>query len=343
MAKHEENKGEIQLAVPGLGERLRSARMACNLDMAKLAARIHLTSDVVEALERDDYSDMPARVFVRGYVRNYARAVNLPSESVLAQFDRQWPEEDYQVHFDESPRLAADPHPQRRWPGLVTWLVVMAVVGLTLMWWRGYLDRYLTQWQEGSVTTQATAPSEQPAGTPAGEPAESAVSLTRNGEPAMPASDDSHTLALPLPPVETAASEPASPPAASSETAAGPSADETPVQQAASTPPAEPVQTEPAVPAATPETSTTPPEPADASPRVVIRFADDSWVEIRDSRREYKLIGIMKRGTEHRLGGTPPYTVVLGNAHAVELRVNGEPYDLTRHTRRNVARFTLEP
>jgi cytoskeleton protein RodZ len=84
-------------------------------------------------------------------------------------------------------------------------------------------------------------------------------------------------------------------------------------------------------------------EPTGALPQVVVRFLGDSWVDIRDSQREYKLVGIMKRGTERRLGGTPPYTVVLGNAHAVELRVNGEPYDLTRHTRRNVARFTLEP
>ncbi|BAN68908.1 RodZ domain-containing protein [endosymbiont of unidentified scaly snail isolate Monju] len=305
MAK-QENKGEIQLAVPGLGERLRSARMACNLDMAKLAARIHLTSDLVDALERDDYSEMPARVFVRGYVRNYARAVNLPAESVLAQFDRQWPEEDYQVRLDESPRLAADPHPRRRWPGLVTWLVVLAVVGLTLMWWQGYLDRYLTQWQEGTATTQVTAPSEQPSGAIAGDPAGSADSLPLNG---APASDDTRSLALPLPPVKVSATEPAPPPAL----------------------------------AATPVAKEAVPEPTGAPPQVVVRFLDDSWVDIRDSRREYKLIGIMKRGTERRFGGTPPYTVVLGNARAVELRVNGEPYDLARHTQRNVARFTFEP
>ncbi len=338
MVKHD-NKGEIQLAVPGLGERLRSARMACNLDMAKLAARIHLTSDMVDALERDDYSEMPARVFVRGYVRNYARAVNLPAESVLAQFDRQWPEEDYQVRLDESPRLAADPHPHRRWPGLVTWLVVIVVVGLTLVWWQGYLDRYLAQWQEGTATTQTTALSEQPAGTIVGDQTESAVSLTSNG---APASDDTRSLALPLPPVKASVTEPASPPAPTGETA-GESEGETSVQQAASTPATETITTESPAFAATPVATEAAPEPTGAPPQVVVRFLDDSWVDIRDSSRKYKLVGIMKRGTERHLGGTPPYTVVLGNASAVELQVNGEPYDLARHTRRNVARFTLEP
>jgi len=339
MAK-QENKEEIQLAVPGLGERLRAARLACNLDTAKLAARIHLTSDVVDALERDDYSDMPARVFVRGYVRNYARAVNLPSESVLAQFDRQWPEDDYQVCFDESPRLAADPHPRRRWPRLVTWLVVTAIVGSMLIWWQGYLERYLTQWNGDTATTRVTMPSEQSVGM-TDDQAESAVSLTSNDAPAEPAPGDTHTLELPVP-VRASVTEPASPPASTSETAGEP-VGETPVQPEVGTPVAETVTAEPAVPVATPETTAAALEPADAPPQVVVRFLGDSWVDIRDSQREYKLVGIMKRGTERRLGGTPPYTVVLGNARAVGLRVNGEPYDLTRHVRRNVARFTLEP
>ncbi|RMG37440.1 MAG: helix-turn-helix domain-containing protein, partial [Gammaproteobacteria bacterium] len=136
MAEQEQNEG-IQLAVPGLGDRLRAARMACNLDLAKLAARIHLTADVVDAIERDDYAEMPARVFVRGYVRNYARAVNLPAESVLAQFDRLWPDEQQGVKRQEPPSLASDVSARRRWPRLVTWLVVLAAIGLPLVWWQG--------------------------------------------------------------------------------------------------------------------------------------------------------------------------------------------------------------
>lgn len=280
----QENEGETRLTVPGMGERLRSARMACNLDMAKLAARIHLTADVVDALEHDDYSEMPARVFVRGYVRNYARAVNLPVGSVLAQFNRQWPEEDYQGLLDKSPRLEADPHLRRRWPGVVIWLVV---VGLMLMWWQGYLDRYFTRWQEGPETTPVAASSGQSSNRVADAPVAETVEAE---SPAFAAS----------------------PPAAETVSETKPESE--------------------------PE-----PEPTGVSSEVVVRFLGDSWVDIRDSRRKYKLIGIMKRGTERRLGGTPPYTVVLGNARAVELRVDGEPYDLARHIQRNVARFTLEP
>ena len=75
-------------------------------------------------LECDDYSDMPARVFVRGYIRNYARTVGLPIDSILAQFDRLWPDEASTVHIHPEPRLAADTEPGNRWPNVVSWLVL---------------------------------------------------------------------------------------------------------------------------------------------------------------------------------------------------------------------------
>ncbi len=323
MAK-QENKGEIQLAVPGLGERLKAARMACNLDLAKLAARIHLTSDVVDALERDDYSDMPARVFVRGYVRNYARTVNLPAESILAQFDRQWPEEDYHVQLDESPRLAADPHPRRRWPGVMTWLVVLVIVGLTLVWWQGYLDDYLQRWERDTTTPPPAA----------SQPAAPAETDTPTMAP-VPATDTGGALMLPLPPAPAATEEPAEPVGETASLSVASQPESMPlVDTAAETATAE---------ERPPETASGNPQVVGTAPEVVVRFLEDSWVDIRDSRREYKLIGIMKQGTERRLGGTPPYTVVLGKAQAVELQVNGRRYDLTPHIQNNVARFTLDP
>jgi cytoskeleton protein RodZ len=38
----------------------------------------------------------------------------------------------------------------------------------------------------------------------------------------------------------------------------------------------------------------------------------------------------------------PPFSIVVGNAPEVELRMNDQPYDLEPHTRVAVARFTVE-
>ncbi|RMG33143.1 MAG: DUF4115 domain-containing protein [Gammaproteobacteria bacterium] len=106
----------------------------------------------------------------------------------------------------------------------------------------------------------------------------------------------------------------------------------------------EPVESEePAVSEVVATKPAAPVEPVTAPPRITLRFTGNSWVDVRDSTRTFKLVGIMKAGTERTLGGKPPYNLVLGNAKGVALTIDGKPYDLAVHTRGNVARFTLEP
>ena len=98
-----------ELFAPGPGERLRAARLSMNYDLAKIASELHLTTAVVQALEADDYDGVGVRVFVRGYLRNYARIVGMPEESVLRQFDEKWPDEGARHSMlKASPRLPAD-------------------------------------------------------------------------------------------------------------------------------------------------------------------------------------------------------------------------------------------
>ncbi|MCU7884286.1 MAG: DUF4115 domain-containing protein, partial [Candidatus Thiodiazotropha sp. (ex Lucinoma annulata)] len=47
-----------------------------------------------------------------------------------------------------------------------------------------------------------------------------------------------------------------------------------------------------------------------------------------------------KRSLNSQLG---PFNVILGNAAAVRLTINGNPFDLKPFTRGKVARFTLDP
>ena len=72
-------------------------------------------------------------------------------------------------------------------------------------------------------------------------------------------------------------------------------------------------------------------------------FSGPCWVDVRDSESKYKLFGEMKKGDRHVLKGTPPYSVILGNAAAVQITVDGEAIDISAMSRGNVARFTLDP
>lgn len=72
----------------GPGERLRQARVAANLSIEEVSARMHLDRRTLELLEADDFAQLPAPTFVRGYLRGYARLLNLPPGPIIEAFDR---------------------------------------------------------------------------------------------------------------------------------------------------------------------------------------------------------------------------------------------------------------
>lgn len=71
------------------GARLKAAREAGNLTVADVAAKLKLTARQIEALEQEELSHLPSEVFVRGFVRNYARLVGIEPESLIAPVDVQ--------------------------------------------------------------------------------------------------------------------------------------------------------------------------------------------------------------------------------------------------------------
>src|SRR5210317_1972440 len=74
--------------VLGPGKLLQSAREEKNLRPEDVAYEIRLTPSQVLALEENDYSKMPEETYVRGYLRNYARLVGVPENSILMAFAR---------------------------------------------------------------------------------------------------------------------------------------------------------------------------------------------------------------------------------------------------------------
>lgn len=67
-----------------LGELLRSTREALGLSLAQAEEDTRIRRQYLEALEEEDFGRMPARVYVRGFLRNYALYLGLNPEEVLA-------------------------------------------------------------------------------------------------------------------------------------------------------------------------------------------------------------------------------------------------------------------
>lgn len=69
-----------------VGTTLREARERQDLTIAQLAATTKIPATLLTALEENDFERVPHGIFVRGYLRAYAREVGLDPEEVIEQF-----------------------------------------------------------------------------------------------------------------------------------------------------------------------------------------------------------------------------------------------------------------
>jgi cytoskeleton protein RodZ len=75
---------EVDVAPAQPGRQLAAARENCGLSVADVAHQLKLSSAQVEAMEAGDYQRLPGAVFVRGFIRNYARLVKLDPALLLS-------------------------------------------------------------------------------------------------------------------------------------------------------------------------------------------------------------------------------------------------------------------
>jgi cytoskeleton protein RodZ len=319
----------------GIGRRLRAARIDRGLDLEQVAAQLHLPASLVGALEAGRYEALPSPVFVAGYIRNYAREVGLDPEPLVTAY--------LSAHKQGAPaRLWTRPLAtggDRGGSGflirLVTVVLVAGVAYLFVQWWQNRAPMLPEPGGEpAAVAVQdgaQPAPDQARPGEPeAAEPRVPSPSLA-NGTaagggstvalvagPATPAVPSEPELAMP-------AGDLVPPPEGPRETSV-PTADESEADSASR--PAAPDNQEPA----SPDTGD-----------VVLEFRGPCWVDVRDSAKSFSLTGEMSKGDRRVLGGTPPYSLILGNASAVTVTVKGSPFDLNRVAKGNVARFKLDP
>jgi cytoskeleton protein RodZ len=89
----------------GPGALLARVRVERGLTPEDLAQTLNLSLATLRALEADDWSRLPSPIFVRGYLRAYARLLLVPSAPVLAAFDQQLAEAGLAAEGVALPRL----------------------------------------------------------------------------------------------------------------------------------------------------------------------------------------------------------------------------------------------
>jgi len=77
---------------PTLGEGLRIAREQSGRSLAELSSVTRVPARYLTALEQNDFSTLPNRVFSTGYVRAYADALGLDEQLAVERFKRETPD-----------------------------------------------------------------------------------------------------------------------------------------------------------------------------------------------------------------------------------------------------------
>lgn len=69
-----------------VGQFLREKREERRMSVAEIARATRVPVSSVERIESDQFDELPAEVFVRGFLKSYARAVGVSEDDVLARY-----------------------------------------------------------------------------------------------------------------------------------------------------------------------------------------------------------------------------------------------------------------
>ena len=72
--------------MPTVGSFLRQLREAKSLSIEEISRTTRMPASSVERIEADRFDELPGEVFVRGFLKSYARALGVPAEEVLARY-----------------------------------------------------------------------------------------------------------------------------------------------------------------------------------------------------------------------------------------------------------------
>jgi len=172
----------------GLGERLKSARETMQLTQKEAAARLHLNVNIISLIENENFTNGPPATFIRGYLRSYARLLNLSENEITLTL------KDLESSIPSSNTAIPVVHMQprkynERYFHWLTYIIVLVLGILVSVWWSSH-SRYVIAdvppVQSAATTSQSTTATPQTL-------TESAQSLTET-KPAVTPIETSTTL-----------------------------------------------------------------------------------------------------------------------------------------------------
>ena len=301
---NQQNSSDDAVMQPSSGQLLRQAREQQQMTVQTLAAMLKVPVHKLQALEEDRWDALTDAVFTRSLALSVCRILNIPSEPVLAGLPKL-----------EGSKLSANPEGINAPFKDKTLRSLMSpshdsssgnafkIVAALLIAVAGSAGLcFLPQWQSEEQETVEAAPA--------------------SVEPELMFAPQAPGVVVSV--QETTVAE--QPAAAAQEPAPAPAETEAAAAAVPSADAAQPAEAQ-----------------AGAGPRLRFAASGDSWVQVRDAQDKVVMEKMMKAGDVlDQAAPSRPLKVVVGNAGATTLEVDGAALNLQESARNNVARFEVK-
>ena len=324
---------EEKKAAPGnrpVGPQLKQAREAKGLSVADVAEAQHLRPAIVQAIENGHYELIDTELFLKGYIRAYARQVGLDGNALIADLNQELEPK----RQEQAQAKAANPlvnierrrRKKRRIAKAALWLFALAVLGV-LVFSFIYNSSQLASLTGSGDSVEETALEQSALQDGLNDVAASiGDSLTAQSTPDSAMANETSDGDLSTPPANA---EGALKPLTVADTATV-SDGESPVDGAESSSvqaagnvviagdnDGSAIKTEQA------------PEIADNRGRLEIEFLDDCWVQVRDADGRSLASGLKRQSDRIDLRTESNIRLVIGAVNAIgAMRFEGAPVDL---------------
>lgn len=354
MSKQDKDDLDPITVKKGPGELLQVARIEQNISIDDIARQMNLNAKILHSIEEDDYSDIQSPIFVRGYLRTYARLVGLDEDLMIKLFGDFYRQADPSIKSigNTTPEISSNDI-RVKW---MTYAVIIGLVALLSVWW---VNNYGSSsfLGEGETTLEKTIANNSDDKTssdvltPIGEKTaagEDAVNGTETVQIPVINSDVKVNLEpiskeieieATLPQAETSEiklSDPVETVVNSTISAIEKNIELTQVEEIN--------EVESLSVATVVEKKFFKDVSAPIGNDVIeLNIVADSWGSVRDASNFKLLQDLLKAGNSYRLVGKAPFKVFLGNGYGVEIKLNDQVYDFSKSIKssNNTARFEI--
>lgn len=322
------------------GETLRKARESKNLAQAEVAQQLNLTLRALTQVEAGAFDKLPGHTFARGYIRAYAKLLELDQDRLVADFDAYTGTDSAGSSVHALGRIEEPTHLAQSLLRFVSVGLLLGLLAVSFFWWqeqstRKDSDAAVSRALEHVEVESADGTTEIH---PLDEPEDQAVAdgqaqivepaseiepeLAAQAATAAPAADTATSASQPAPVVEPAAV----------------------VVAPVAAVPAAPVSA--ALPSVTPvvEAPVSAPAPVQAAAGqalVNIQFTANCWTQLTDANGKVLFSALKRAGESLELAGKPPLELRLGFARGAQVSYNGQTVDVAPYTSGETARMKL--